>query len=117
MEALISIEDFKTQLGENDFIELDNNETKAKQIQFIGQFEGNDVIWHANIYSLLDYNQEFGQQLNEQLLDVKHYGEDHYHINVVLKVPQISDVSKMMTIKMVRQYKALKLGVHRWNFD
>jgi len=113
----LSIEAFQKQLEkeQSDYHLVSEKDAQDIRFQFIGPFMGETVIWHAQLLTLDTYNQVQKCQLNSQQMDIQALSAGHYKIQIILKLPRLNSASINMAIKMVRQYKRLKLGLHHWN--
>ena len=116
-QELCSLADFQQSLLEQqtDYLLAPGNDNQEAHFQFIGHFNEQDVIWHAQLLTLQQYNRLDTENLNTQQMIIQYLQPLHYHIQIVLKLKQINPASIIMAIKMVRQYKGLKLGRHNWN--
>jgi len=99
----------------SDYHLMEASNPQEIQFQFMGPFMGQEVIWHAHLMTLQEYNQHNDLNLNSQQMDIEAIDPENYRIKIVLKLSQLNTASIIMCIKMVRQYKRLNLGRHNWN--
>ncbi len=98
------------QAGEkNGYLELESDDpAHYREFFFKGYFQQRPVIWHVHLYSKItaDASQDYEiQQLEDGL----------YRIAVHLAREQLHDRDVLMTMKMISQYRNLKIGQHFWH--
>ena len=88
-------------------------------IRFIGPFEGQDIIWDAEIMTLTHARQQAAYHTDttdaiKQFIQVGEHGASGRKLQVALAVTTIDATILRKTIIMVRQYKALVRGQHNF---
>ena len=115
-----------------DYTLLHRHSPEHVEVQFNGSFLNQTVCWHGCIRTLRDYcvhelltPQQSQQTTNIQaqaFIDVNIQNKIH-KVTVALNLPVIDDAAILRTIIMIRQYKRLQTGRHRYgdiatfNFD
>lgn len=88
--------------------------------RFIGRFEGREVVWDMQLYTLPRYQQERGKIADIALRGLMHIApssEHVYQLEVALNVPMIDESTLKKTMVMMRNYRQLHLGLHTWGED
>jgi hypothetical protein len=94
-------------------------DTKA-HAQFIGTFQGREVLWDMHLYTLARHEQERGGVPTAPdfslrgLMIIEPDTPDAYRLEVALNVPVIDETVVRKTIVMMRNYRALGLGLRTW---
>ncbi len=114
------LEQLRATLAANaeDFVLLSTLPDTATHAQFIGRFEGRDVVWDMHLYTLQRYWQEQdavpAADLSLRGLMNIAPGEQVYHLEIALNIPVINVAALKKTIVMMRNYRMLRVGQHRW---
>lgn len=102
-----------------DFVLLSTLPDAAAHAQFIGRFEGCDVVWDMHLYTLARYWQARNAVPAAADLSLRGLmniapGEQVYHLEIALNIPVINVAALKKTIVMMRNYRMLRVGQHRW---
>ena len=107
------------QLDADYIVELVESE-QACHIQFIGNFDGARVVWHAHIQTLQKYASELRQQTPStaalrlrQFIDIQQR-QGRHTVQLGLNLDKIDEAAILRTIIMIRQYKRLHAGRHEY---
>lgn len=88
-------------------------ETRA-EVEFIGDFEGQSVLWSATIVALKDKSAVAKSQYIE-VGEAKNNSEPLcFRLEIGLQVSLINEPTIIKVIKMVRQFKNLQRGRHEF---
>jgi len=112
------LEQFEQALNQQDrdYI-VDQWETdQACLLRFIGNFEGQPVVWHAHLQTLRNYAENTSTAESSGLrqfiqLDKQ---QDRYRLRIGLNLEKIDEAAILRTIIMIRQYKRLHQGRHEY---
>jgi hypothetical protein len=106
-----------------DYTLLNRHSPEHVEVQFSGTFLNQPVIWYAFIRTLRDYclhelltpqqSQQTTHIQAQAFIDVNIQNNTH-NLNVALNLPVIDDAAILRTIIMIRQYKRLQTGRHRY---
>lgn len=102
----------------DDFHIISDEQGQEIHFQFLGKGLNEDdpeVLWNGQLLTLSRYLKNHQEKLSQQKMTVQKGSEQQYEIQIVLKLDQLTTVSVLMAITMVRQYKRLSLGSHYWN--
>lgn len=102
-----------------DYRLLEKRDNEYAHFQFTGIFEGNSLIWDAQLYTLAYYFNkvvEAGQSPREvrQFIDVGEAFGDMRHIRIALNLQAIDAPAISKTMIMIRQYKRLLRGRYEY---
>lgn len=92
-----------------DYICEDTLGGRSARLRFIGRFEGEDVVWDAELVALAAT-----EEAPVQYLDIGAPGPHGVPIRIGLAVPAIDRATLLKTIIMVRNYKRLRRGRHEF---
>jgi hypothetical protein len=84
---------------------------------FKGHFQQVSVTWHVHLLTCQSRNHQSATQQDvfRQFIDIeKSRQAGHYHAQICLNIPKISNAAIMKTIIMIRQYKNLATGRHEY---
>lgn len=84
---------------------------------FIGRFEGREVLWDMQLFTLARYEQARGkisEAVLHGLMRIAPVSEHVYQLEVALNVPLLDEPVLKKTIVMMRNYKQLRLGLRTW---
>lgn len=110
-------ESFQRQLdlakADYQLVALDND---SCQLDFIGPFNGEQVIWHARLQTL----QAIARSMlaaGDKTVSLRQFIEiektpQGYQLNIGLNLQRIDDAAIKRTIIMIRKYKRLHMGRH-----
>ena len=87
--------------------------------RFIGNFEGENTIWDAHLYTLAYYVEKVAElsqpdASHRQFIDVGEMSEMGRKLEIGLNLPKIDEAAILKTMIMVRQYKKLHCGRHEY---
>lgn len=88
--------------------------------QFIGRFQGREVVWNMLLYTLARREQERGRVPTAPgfalrgLMIIEPESEQAYRLEVALKLPLIDEPAIKKTMVMMRNYRQLRLGLRTW---
>ncbi|MCW9024553.1 MAG: hypothetical protein OQK73_07705 [Gammaproteobacteria bacterium] len=107
------------QSSQDDFLLLSPAPSQKVSLKFSGFFEGNDVVWNLTLFTLHEYylNTTQTNESNDirQFIFIELLKSSHEVVmNIALDVPIIDKPTIIKTIMMVRNYKALHHGWHKW---
>jgi len=116
-----TVHDLQSQLQEvsSDYLLIDRLSNQHVDIKFIGNFQGQPIVWNACIRTMHDYYElELKNTSNEnvelrQFIDIEKKNNG-YRIALVLNLDKIDDAAIQKSIIMVRNYKRLSLGKHEY---
>jgi len=116
------LEQLRATLAANaeDFVLLSTLPDTAAHAQFIGRFEGRDVVWDMHLYTLQRYWQERDAVPAAADLSLRGFMNiapgiaQVYRLEVALNVALIDAPTIKKTIMMIRHYRMLRVGQHRW---
>jgi len=90
------------------------------RIQFSGAYQQPNVVWDANIMSFKYYqlrhpnfHGEYGE--HTALMKVKNVDVTLRLITIALPVTDITHAELIKTVVMVRNYRAMKVGLRQWS--
>lgn len=78
------------------------------RIRFIGPFEGEPVVWKAQLCALAP------DSADPQYLDIGPAEADGVPLEIGLAVPAIDEAAMLKTVIMVRNYRRLRPGRHEF---
>lgn len=87
---------------------------------FEGRFDGGDVIWQCELYTLASLAQRSRQSSQRQFIEIQsqpvsqQQGKPVLQIMVGLNVPKIDTAVIEKTTIMIRNYKRLQTGRHEY---
>lgn len=85
------------------------------RLRFDGPFEGRKVTWDTHLLTLAAWRQRHPHSdLQQNFIEVGEEGPQGIALTVVLDVPRIDLPTVRKTMMMVRQYKCLRRGRHRY---
>ena len=103
-----------------DYIIDQQDSMDACDIRFIGNFDGEAVVWQAHIQTLRSYAHELERQPGtvekvrlRQFIDIQKQ-QYSYQLIVGLNLNKIDEAAILRTIIMIRKYKRLHLGRHEY---
>lgn len=116
------LEQLRTALiaSDGDYVLLSPVPDTIAHAQFIGMFQGREVLWDMQLYTLPRHEQERGRVPTAPnfslrgLMIIEPDAADVYRLEVALKVPMIDETVVRKTIVMMRNYRALRLGLRTW---
>ncbi len=119
MTQLNDLEQMRAALAANgsDFVLFSNLPDTLAHACFIGRFEGCEVVWDMQLYTLARYEQERGKvsvTALRGLMQIAPFSENAYRLEVALNVPLIDEPTLKKTIVMMRNYQQLHLGLRTW---
>lgn len=82
---------------------------RSARLRFIGRFEGEEVVWDAELVALAAT-----EKAPVQYLDIGEAGPRGRALHIGLAVPSIDRGTLLKTIIMVRNYKRLRRGRHEF---
>ena len=103
-----------------DYLLLSTLPASCAQVQFIGCFEGQEVLWNMHLYTLERYAREpvaAGMQVDPSLrglMQIAPEATQVFQLAVALKVPVIDAPTIQKTMLMLRNYRKLARGMHTW---
>lgn len=106
--------------SDSDYVLLSPLPDTAARAQFIGPFQGREVLWDMQLYTLGRHEQERGRVPTAPnfslrgLMIIEPDTADVYRLEVALNVPVIDETVVRKTIVMMRNYRALRLGLRTW---
>jgi len=84
-------------------------------LRFDGTLAGAPVVWDATIWTRAGYLRDHpGERLAGNLIDVGEIGAQGRRLTVVLDVPAVDRPTVQKTLHMIRQWKRLAPGRHRY---
>ena len=83
------------------------------EVEFIGYFEGQPVLWNATIIALKGQPAHSGTQYIE-VDKVTGSEQAHIKVEIGLLVSEIDEPTVIKVIKMIRQFKNLSRGRHEF---
>jgi hypothetical protein len=90
----------------------------AARVRFVGQFQGDEVVWNACILTLRRVQQGMQPGGNgtglRQFIEVGQVSGGEGEVKVALNVPAIEAATVRMTMLMLRQWKRLGPGRHEY---
>lgn len=104
----------------SDYVLLSPLPDTAAHAQFIGRFEGREVLWDMRLYTLARREQERGRVPTAPnfslrgLMIIEPESADAYRLEVALNVLVIDEPVVRKTIVMMRNYRQLRLGLRTW---
>jgi len=85
------------------------------RFDFTGPFQQDGVSWHCELCTLAHIAAETGQHELQQFLEVTPCEAEHsFDIRVGLMLDRIDAAAIHKTIIMIRQYKNIAVGLHRY---
>lgn len=103
-----------------DYLLLSALPASCAHVQFIGRFDGQEVLWNMHLCTLERYTQvqgvlpvAFNANLRG-LMNIAPGMKHEYQLEVALNVPMIEEPTIQKTILMLRNYRKLRLGLHTW---
>ena len=88
------------------------------QVQFIGRFQGQAVVWNLRLFTLERYTQERGSLPTEMglrgLMHIAPSAEQVFELEVALDVAQVDESTIKKTMLMIQNYRQLRLGLRTW---
>lgn len=116
------LEQLRATLAEtdSDYVLLSPLPDTATHAQFIGRFEGREVLWDMQLYTLARHEQERGRVPTAPnfslrgLMIIEPESLDTYRLEVALNVLVIDETVVRKTIVMMRNYRQLRLGLRTW---
>jgi len=100
-----------------DYTILEQSSDQRIHFSFMGQFEGVDVIWDAELVTLAYYNRNILGKAHPAVrpfIDVGESTKLGRQIVIGLNIPCIDESAVRKTIIMIRQYKLLRSGRHEY---
>lgn len=93
---------------------LDEPGGESLRCRFLGPFEGKEVEWHATLYTPAGWsNWKDTAPPSQNIIEIP-TGGDTATIDLCLKVAAIDLPTVRKAVMMVRQYKRLQRGTHRY---
>lgn len=98
---------------------LDRNGKEQCHFRFSGIFEGQPVVWDAELVTLSYYcdcclRNGSTKRKMRQFIDVGDMNETGRYIHIGLNIASIDEPAILKTIIMIRQYKHLSYGRHEF---
>lgn len=94
---------------------LDEPGGDSLRLHFDGPFEGQVVRWQAVLFTPAGWAATLDEALPEQnIIDIHEDDVGVYRLNLCLKVTAIDLPTVRKAVMMVRQYKRLRVGRHRY---
>ncbi len=92
------------------------------RVRFIGRFQGADVLWDMQLFTLPRYWREKGGALAAQAFDpnvrgvieIRPRSDGELELSVAVNVTRLTEPEVRKAIIMIRNYKALRIGRHVW---
>ena len=117
-----TLEQVRTVLMEKgaDYLLLSVLPARYAHVKFIGRFEGQEVLWNMHLYTLERYAQEPDAAKTQivpglrGLMQIAPEAKRVFQLTVALRVPVIDVPTIQKTIRMLRNYRKLVIGVHTW---
>jgi hypothetical protein len=109
------LEDFRQHLAAygSDYVLLAEHPARHfANIRFLGQFQGRDVIWNACLLALRSRVDDMMPR--KQFIEVTPRDAFNYDLRVGLAVPEIDKATILKSIIMIRKYKRLRVGYHKF---
>ena len=104
---------------QEDFEHLSPLPAKQVRLKFAGVFQDKKITWDLTLFTLSEYYRQI--EPDTAVTDRRQFiyiGElnhrDEVPVRVGLNVPIINKPTIVKTIKMIRQYKRLHKGWHKW---
>ena len=103
-----------------DYLLLSALPASCAHVQFIGRFEGQEVLWNMHLYTLARCAQESEAEKIlitpdlRGLMRITPEATQVFQLAVALKVPVIDTPTIQKAILMLRNYRKLARGVHTW---
>lgn len=83
------------------------------RLRFHGPFEGDEVLWDANLFTLDAWRNEHPDEVIQQgFIDIEAETPHGFALTVVLNVQRIDLPTVRKAMMMIRQYKRLRRGRH-----
>jgi hypothetical protein len=116
------LEQLRVALAANggDYVLLTSLPDTMTHAQFIGRFQGREVVWDMRLYTLARHEQEQGRVPTAPgfslrgLMIIAPESSHIYRLEVALNVPLIDEPTIKKTIVMMRNYRQLRLGLRTW---
>ena len=117
-----TLEQVRTVLLEKaaEYLLLSTLPTNCAHVKFMGRFEGQEVLWDMQLYTLERYAQALEaarMQVSPDLrglMQVAPESTQVFQLSIALRVPVIDVPTIQKTILMIRSYRKLSIGVHTW---
>lgn len=94
---------------------IDKPGGESLQLHFQGPFQGRLVSWQATLFTPTGWASRFDEaEPVQNVIEVLEGQGKTYTLNICLKVAVIDLPTVRKAIMMVRQYKRLRLGRHRY---
>lgn len=106
-----------------DYVLLSPVPDSVVHAQFIGRFEGCEVLWDMRLYTLARHEQERGRVPTAPnfslrgLMIIEPESVDVCRLEVALRVPAIDETVVRKAIVMMRNYRQLRVGLRTWGDD
>lgn len=117
-EAVNALQIQLKKLG-RDYLLVERLSDQNVDIQFVGAFQGCQVVWNATIRTIDDYYHAELKQSADDKVELRQFieiekREDSYRICLVLNLDKIDNSAIQKSIIMIRQYKRLSPGRHEY---
>ena len=116
-----TVHDLQSQLQElgSDYLLINRLSDQQVHVKFIGNFQGQQLVWHAVIRTLHDYYESELKKTSDDKFELRQFidiekKDDGYRISLVLNLDKIDEGAIQKSIIMVRNYKRLSLGRHEY---
>jgi len=90
------------------------------QLRFVGPFQGQDVVWDAQFFTLARYAQQYGlppDSARRGLMHIMPERDGMTPLQVAMRAGSIDVPTVQKVIIMMRNYKQLSLGMRVWSDD
>lgn len=119
------LEQLRTALAasNSDYVLLSRVPDSVVHAQFIGRFEGREVLWDMQLYTLARHEQERGRVPTAPdfslrgLMIIEPESAEACRLEVALRVPAIDETVVRKAIVMMRNYRQLRIGLRTWGDD
>lgn len=104
-----------------DYLLLSALPASCAHVQFMGRFEGQEVLWNMHLYTLEAYAQTPDTAKTQidpglrGLMQIAPEATQVFQITVALRVDVIDAPTIQKTILMLRNYRKLARGVQTWS--